>query len=85
MKIIYSPEFLRRYERLPDDVKEKAEQCEEVFRKNPFDKRLKNHKLQGKWNGFRAFSVDFKHRIIFKFEVNDVVRFYSVGGHAIYF
>lgn len=84
MKILYSPEFLRRYERLSDDIKEKTEQCEEMFRENPFDRRLKTHKLQGKWIGFWAFSIDFKYRIIFKFQYDKSIRFYAIGSHSIY-
>ena len=85
MKIIYSPEFLRRYDKLPGQVKEKAEQREEIFLNDPFDKRLKTHKLKGELDGFWAFSVDFKYIIIFRFEEKHTVRFYSIGGHSIYF
>ena len=85
MKIIYSPEFLRRYNGLPKQVKEKAEKREEIFLSNPFDRRLKTHKLSGELNGFWVFSVDFKYRIIFKFEDSNKVRFYTIGGHSIYF
>jgi len=85
MRIIYSPEFLRQYKQLPDDLKEKAEKREDIFRKNPFDPRLKVHKLHGRMGEFWAFSIDFKHRIIFKFEDSDKVRFYTIGGHSIYF
>ena len=85
MKILYSSRFLQKYGRLPQEVKEKAEKKEEIFRKNPFDERLKIHKLRGRMNEFWAFSVDIKYRIILKFEDSDKVRFYTIGGHSIYF
>lgn len=84
MKIFYSPEFLRKYKQLPGDVKEKVEKKENVFRGNPFDSRLKTHKLKGRLSEFWAFSIDFNYRVIFKFEGKDMIRFYSIGGHSIY-
>ncbi|OGZ73815.1 MAG: hypothetical protein A2908_01230 [Candidatus Staskawiczbacteria bacterium RIFCSPLOWO2_01_FULL_38_12b] len=40
MQIIFSPNFLRNYDSLPEATKDKAENREIIFRKNPFDKRL---------------------------------------------
>ena len=85
MKIFYSSEFLRKYKQLPQKIKIKAEKREEIFRKNPFDARLKTHKLQGELDGSWAFSVDFKHRIVFAFEGKNTARFYSIGGHSVYY
>ena len=85
MKIIYSPEFVRRYQNLPESVRNKAKKQETIFRENPFDPRLKTHKLKGRLSEFWAFSVDFNYRVIFKFEGKDVIRFYTIGGHSIYF
>ena len=81
MKIFYSPEFLRKYKGLPQEAKAKMEKKEEIFRKNPFDPRLKTHKLHGRMSDFWAFSMDLKYRIVFKFENKDMVKFYSIGGH----
>ncbi len=85
MKIFYSPEFLRKYKQLPQELKEKTEKKEEIFRKNPFDPRLKIHKLHGRMSEFWAFSVDFKYRVVFRFEDSNKTRFYTIGGHSIYF
>lgn len=85
MKILYTAEFVYRYNRLPGDIKIKAKNREKIFRQDPFNSRLKTHKLQGQLNEFWAFSINFQYRIIFKFEKNDVVIFYSAGTHSIYF
>ena len=65
-------------------MKIKAEQQEKVFRKNPFDARLKSHKLQGKLRDFWAFSIDQKYRIIFEFGDEELILFHFVGDHSIY-
>ena len=83
MRIRYSPKFSRQYKKLPQEVRENAERRERIFRKNPFDPRLKTHKLHGSDEGFMAFSVNYSFRIIFSFEEDEVV-FYEIGDHDIY-
>jgi len=84
MKIIYSPKFTRKYRKLPSKVKDLIEESEKIFLKNPFDKRLKTHKLSGKLKGLWSFSVGHEYRIIFEFESKDIVYLHSVGTHKIY-
>lgn len=84
MQIFYSPEFCRRYKRLSVQIREQTKEKEKVFRENPFDHRLKTHKLHGKFYEYWAFSVDFDCRIVFKFHDKNTIRFYSIGGHSIY-
>jgi len=61
-----------------------AEEKENIFRENPFDSRLKTHKLHGDLAGRWAFSISFSHRIIFTFADKKTVRFHDIGGHDIY-
>ena len=85
MKIIYSSKFAREYKKLPEDVKNFAEEQETIFRKDPFDLRLKTHKLKGKFDGFLSFSISYKYRIIFEFAKDKkTVYFHAVGDHDIY-
>jgi len=85
MKIIYSSKFAREYRKLPKEVKTLAEKQEDIFRKDPFDPKLKTHKLKGRLKGFLSFSIGYKYRIIFEFGTNkSTVYFHSVGDHDIY-
>ena len=85
MKIIYTSKFAREFKKLPARVKDTAEKQESIFRKNPFDEKLKTHKLKGRLKGFLSFSIGHKYRIIFEFGLNkNIVYFYSVGDHDIY-
>lgn len=84
MKIYYSSKFEKEYKRLPKEIKTKAEKKEAIFRKNPFDPRLKTHRLKGLLKDFFAFSIDYQYRIIFEFEEKDTVWFHGVGTHEIY-
>ena len=84
MKILYLQKFEREYRKLPPQIKDAAEEKEKIFRKNPFDSRLKTHKLHGELNEFWAFSINYQYRIIFDFADKNTVRFYTVGKHDIY-
>lgn len=84
MKIYYSSKFAKEYKRLPLKVKLSAEKKEKIFRKNPFDSRLKTHKLMGKLREYYSFSINYQYRIIFEFTDKDIIWFHSVGTHAIY-
>lgn len=84
MDIIYTAEFIRLFKKLPLKIKKEAVKKEALFKINPFDARLKTHKLSGKLKDCSAFSISFSHRIICEFSKNKVVYFHSIGKHDIY-
>lgn len=84
MKIYYSSKFAKEYKRLPLRVKITTEKKEKIFRQNPFDPRLRTHKLTGKLKEYYSFSIDYQYRILFEFSEDDIVWFHSVGTHGIY-
>ncbi len=84
MKIYYSSKFAKEYKKIPHKIKIFAEEKEKIFRKDPFDPRLKTHKLSGKLKDFYSFSINYQYRIIFEFVTDDRIWFYSIGTHEIY-
>jgi mRNA-degrading endonuclease RelE of RelBE toxin-antitoxin system len=76
--------FERNYKKLPKRIKEKAKEKEKIFRENPFDSRLRTHKLKGKEKEVWAFWIDYKYRIKFIFLDSEEVLFLDVGPHDIY-
>ena len=83
MEIRYSPKFIRQYKKVPEEIKLRVKKKEIVFCKDPFDPRLKTHKLHGSQNEFMSFSIDYSYRIIFKLYEKEAV-FYEIGTHDIY-
>lgn len=83
MNIRYHPTFRKNYQKLPDEIKKKAERKEIIFRKNPFMPTLHTHKLHGELSGLWSFSIDRKYRILFEL-VKDETIFLDVGDHAVY-
>lgn len=84
MKIKISPRFEKNYKRLPKRIKEKAKEKEAIFRDNPFDQRLKTHKLKGKQRDSWAFYINDSYRIKFIFINSDEILFLDIGTHGIY-
>lgn len=84
MKIYYSPRFKKLYKKLSNELKKTAEEKEIIFRSNPFDTKLKIHKLHGDLSECWAFSINYSHRIILEFVNSETVWFLNIGGHDIY-
>ncbi len=84
MEILYSPKFVRQLKKLPKEIQALAGRREDIFREDPFDPRLKTHKLSGVLDGFFSFSINYSYRIIFKFIDSSVVHFHQIGTHDIY-
>jgi addiction module RelE/StbE family toxin len=84
MQIEYSPKFKKKFKKLPREVKEKTIILEKLFRKNPFDPKLKTHKLHGTLKEYWAFSISFGYRIGFTFIEGRTARFHDIGTHSVY-
>jgi addiction module RelE/StbE family toxin len=84
MEIEYSPKFLKQFKKLSKEANKSALKCEKLFRVNPFDPKLKTHKLHGTMREYWAFSISHSYRIGFTFIDSHLVRFHAVGTHDIY-
>jgi len=84
MKIILSKKFLRQAGKLSGDILALIQKQKDFFIINPFDPKLKTHKLHGKLAEYWSFSINHTHRIIFEFVDSNTVWFHSVGSHDIY-
>ena len=76
--------FDKSYKKLSKEVKEKAKEKEKIFREDPFDPRLRTHKLSGKEKEIWAFWIDYHYRIKLVFLDNNEVLFLDIGTHEIY-
>lgn len=83
MEIFYHPNFRKEYRALPEHIQLLAEKKESIFRKNPFDQRLKTHKLHGGLSIFYSWSINQQYRVLFRI-LHNTVQFLSVGTHNIY-
>ncbi len=82
--IEYSRRFLKEMSRLPSRIIDEAHKKERILRDNPFDSRLRTHKLHGKEKELWAFWIDYRYRIKFLFVTDTTVVFVEAGLHKIY-
>ncbi|MFA5994915.1 MAG: type II toxin-antitoxin system mRNA interferase toxin, RelE/StbE family [Patescibacteria group bacterium] len=84
MDIEVTDRFVKQYRKLPQRIQKKAKQQEIIFRANPFDARLKTHKLTGQEKEHWSFSINYSYRIKFVFSNEYTVLFIDIGTHEIY-
>jgi mRNA-degrading endonuclease YafQ of YafQ-DinJ toxin-antitoxin module len=84
IKISWNQGFKRAYLKKVKknaELKDRFWEAAEIFEKDPFNSRLRTHKLTGKLEGLWAFSVNFDCRIIFKFLSKTEALLIDIGGH----
>lgn len=75
-KRIYKKNIKKNHE-----LKKKFWDAMEVFSKNPFNPRLRTHKLTGQLEGLWALSIDYDCRVVFQFISKNEVLLIDIGGH----
>ena len=83
-QISYTPNFKKKWSRLPAQISKKAAKKEVLFRQDIYTSGLLTHKLSGKFKDYWSFSIDYHWRIIFRFLKSDQVLFVDVDTHEIY-
>lgn len=84
LRVIWDKGFKRIYKK---EIKNNQElekrfwDALELFLRNPFNARLKTHKLSGKLDGLWAFSITYDCRVIFRFLDENECLLIDIGGH----
>lgn len=84
LEISFDESFKRAYKkRIKGNInlEQKFKPKLEIFRDNPFDSRLKTHKLSGKLKDLWSFSVEYDQRVIFYFVDKNKAVFIEIGTH----
>lgn len=84
IKIIWDQGFKKIYQKKvknDSELKKRFWTMMRLFSQDPFDRRLRTHKLTGKLEGLWAFSVAYDCRVIFKFLRKDEVLLVDIGSH----
>ena len=88
-ELAWDNSFKRSFKRLTknnNDLKSKIIETLELLQENPYNPKLKTHKLQGKLKNLFASIVEYDCRIIFTFTVNpenndQVIALIDIGTH----
>lgn len=85
MEIAYKPSFLRQFKKLPKQLQEEAHEKIDLFRAPKNHALLKVHRLKGPLAGRMSFSVNYRYRILFVWEVPDKSAILlAIGDHSVY-
>ena len=86
IKVGFSSEFLRAYNRLPSLLQQEIEEKVTLFKDRSNHARLRVHKLQGRYAECWSFSVNYRFRIVFVYvgKGKNTVSLIAVGDHSIY-
>ena len=84
IRAIWDAGFKRSYKKRikkNEELRGKFWKSLDLFLVNPFDQKIRTHKLSGKLEGLWAFSVDKDCRVVFEFIEKDRVLLIDVGSH----
>lgn len=84
IEISFYPAFIKAYKKKIKNnpiLKTKFIEKIEIFKNNPYDSRLRTHKLTGELKELYSFSIDYDNRIIFSFYSNNKIIFEDIGNH----
>ena len=84
IQISFKPTFVKQMNKLKKELVEEVFEKIELFKNEKNHKLLKIHKLHGKLSEHFSFSVNYKFRIVFKYERKSQVVFLDIGDHDIY-
>ena len=83
-EIVFSSAFKRALNKRVEGRKELEEKFwrrVEIFTGNPYDPRLRTHKLSGELKEYWSFTIEYDVRVIFQFVPKNRVIFEDIGTH----
>ena len=83
-QVFFSSSFQRAFKKRvagQKELEEKFWQRLEIFAANPFDPRLRTHKLSGRLSELWSFSLAYDLRVIFSFLPQNRAMFENIGTH----
>jgi len=84
IQVAFSPSFRRAYKRRIQgrlDLEDRFAVCLELFIQNPYDPRLRTHKLSGALAELWSFAVEYDCRVIFYFSNHQRAVLVDIGKH----
>lgn len=74
--------FDKQYAKLNDKTKNIYKGRVALFKSNPFDFRLRNHALKGKYLGYRSIDITGDIRALYTVKGDVIIIFGFIGTHS---
>jgi addiction module RelE/StbE family toxin len=82
MIVRFHKNFEKQYRKLNEKEQNKLKERIKIFLDNPFDFRLNNHALRGKYLDYRSINIAGDLRAIYKFVNENDAIFVAIGTHG---
>ncbi|OGG89115.1 hypothetical protein A2592_03235 [Candidatus Kaiserbacteria bacterium RIFOXYD1_FULL_42_15] len=82
MHVLFSKTFTKTYKRLDQKIKKAFEIKLLIFIENEFDETLRNHSLQGKYDGVRSITITGDFRAHYVILLEESRTFVAIGTHS---
>ncbi len=82
MIVYFHKNFEKQYKKLEKKIQRKVQEKLKLFSENPFDSRLNNHPLKGKYTDYRSINITGDLRAIYKFINQDKCVFVIIDNHS---
>ena len=84
MKVSFKPSFVKQMNKLEKSLVDEVLYKIDVLKNSSDNSSLKIHKLHGQMKDSWSFSVNYKIRIVFKYESKKEIVLLAIGDHSIY-
>lgn len=74
--------FDKQYVKLNEKTKALFKNRITIFKDNPFDSRLRNHALKGRYLGYRSIDITGDVRALYTVKGNIIIIFGFIGSHS---
>lgn len=84
MKVVFTKDFHKQYKKVNVRVQNSVDEQIRLFRRNPKDLQLNNHKLLEPYKGCRSIDITVDYRAIYEEKEGDeekVAYFVALGTH----
>ena len=82
MKARFGRRFEKQFVKLSPRVQKRFAQRLETWLADPFDPRLRNHQLRGRFEGYRSIDVTGDYRAVYQVVSKQTGEFVAIGTHS---
>ena len=81
MRVLFHKDFKKQYAKLSKKLQEHTDERIMLFLIHPSAAQLKNHPLQGKYNGYSSINITGDYRALYKLIESGIAVFTYIDTH----
>ena len=81
-QIDFTKSFTKQFKTLRENQRIRFYERLELFKKNPHDRVLRDHALNGKYKGYRSIDIEGDLRALYYLKEDIIIIFAFIGTHS---